>query len=91
MTPKDKLEPVIEQYKLFQKEQQAKKARRKNEDRRVLRTLSAKFDDESMKDIKNTFFNKFLDDFAEEQYCLENPYEDLNAIDDEEITTQESD
>ncbi len=82
---KSNLEKVKRAYKQYQKELSIKKRKRRNEDRRTIKTLA---NDDSLAanlpSIKKTFFNKYLDDFRDEQYCLENPYDDLDSEDDEE-------
>ena len=80
-TPKEKLEPVLQSYKQYQKELAKKLRDRRNSDKRAIRTLAAEYDDEDVAKIKKTFFNRYLEDFKDEQYCMENPYEDLNPED----------
>ena len=66
----------------FSQKELAKKLRdRRNSDKRAIRTLAAEYDDEDVAKIKKTFFNRYLEDFKDEQYCMENPYEDLNPED----------
>ena len=85
-TPKEKLEPVLQSYKKYQKELATKLRERRNNDKRAIRTLAAEYDDEDIATIKTTFYNRYLEDFKDEQYCMENPYADLTP---EEMPTTE--
>ena len=75
--PKDKLEVTKDEFQKFQKEQSKKKRQRWNEDKRAIRTLAEIYDDDDIAQVKKTFFNQYLHDFKDEQFCIEHPYEDL--------------
>ncbi len=77
--PKDKLDKVIEAYKKYQRQLSKQKRERRNQDRRFIRTLEGDFESADVAQVKKTMFNRYLQDFKDEQYCTENPYDTLEA------------
>ena len=77
-TEPEKLQPVIKAYKKYRKELNIKLKQRRNNDRKTIRTLTAKYDNDDMANIKQTLYNSYLEDFKDEQYCMTNPYDNMN-------------
>ena len=69
---------MIKAYKKYRKELNIKLKQRRNNDRKTIRTLSAKYDNDDMTNIKQTLYNSYLDDFKDEQYCMTNPYDNMS-------------
>ena len=87
-TPNDKLQPFLKAYKQYQSNLARKMKDRRNNDRRILRTLKAEYDDEDIAKIKVSLFKEYKSDFKEEQYLVDNPFDDLT---DEDIHDSDSD
>jgi hypothetical protein len=54
-----------------------------NTDRAAIKTLTMDYDNEDIDKMKDTFFYKHKMDFNNEQYCQDNPYNDLDSKDNE--------
>jgi hypothetical protein len=75
-TPKDKLDLVQRSYRQYQRDLAKKLKDRRNNDRRTLRLISSNYNDDDVGELKNLFFNKYKEDFQDEQYITDNPYDD---------------
>lgn len=76
--PKDKVDVILEEFNNYQKTLNKSKRQRRNNDRRTIKALAETYDEEDIAQVKKTLFNKYLEDFKDEQYCVENPYESLD-------------
>jgi hypothetical protein len=90
-TPKHKLEPVKKQYQKYLTELKSKMAKRRNDDRATLKRIQDRneYNDDDMAILKKTYFENYMEDFAEEQFRDENPFEDLEQIEDPEVIAYE--
>ena len=74
-TPKELLDSVIDSYKQYQKELKEKLRQQRNNDRKAIRTLTERYqNDDDIAEIKKTFFKAYVDDYPEEQFLESNPY-----------------
>ncbi len=76
--PPDRLKQVTGAYRKYQRELNKQKRERRNNDKRTLRHLQAEYHGEDIAQLKKTMFNAYVKDFQDEQYCTENPYDDLD-------------
>lgn len=90
-TPKHKLEPVKKQYKKYLSELKAKMAKRRNDDRATLKRIQDRneYNDDDMAILKKTYYENYLEDFTEDQYREENPFEDLEQSEDLDVIAYE--
>ena len=88
-TPKEKLEPVKSAYLKYQKELGHKLRERRNNDRRTLRLLADNYNDDDVGEMKKLMFDKYKNDYDEEQYITENPYDDFYITEDENTPQDE--
>jgi hypothetical protein len=63
---------------------------RRNKTRRTLRQLTATFNEDEIDDLCNTLFESYKQEYPEDQYCDNNPFNTLDMGSDEE-SSQERD
>ena len=64
---------------------------RRNQDRRMIRTLKGDYDDEDIEKIKTSLFNEYKTDYQEEQYLTNNPLDNLDDEPDYDDTPDSDD
>jgi hypothetical protein len=77
-TPADQLKPIVRAYKKYQYELGKKMKDRRNQDRRMVRTLKHDYDTEDIEKIKTSLFHEYKTDYQENQYLQTNPLDDLD-------------
>ncbi len=86
--PKHVIDKVKNSFQSYQRELGKKMKLRRNKDRHTLRTVAATYGNEEMGALKDVLFEEYKNDFNEEQYLEENPYEDFyydeNELSDED-------
>lgn len=75
--PKKLIEKVKGAYNKYQRELGKKMLERRNKDRRTLRTVAATYGENELGALKVAMFDDYKDDFKEEQYAEENPFDDF--------------
>ena len=73
---KDKLEEVLKSYKKYQHERMKMQQERQKKDKLMLTALAQEdYDSDDMARLKKSYFNAYKNDFEEEQYRINNPYD----------------
>ena len=73
---KDKLEEVLKSYKKYQHERMKMQQQRQKKDKLMLTALAQEdYDSDDMARLKKSYFNAYKNDFEEEQYRINNPYD----------------
>ena len=75
-TPKTDLKPVQDAYVNYQRELGKKLRERRNNDRRTLRTVADNYGESDVATLKKALFDSYKHDYLDEQYVIDNPYED---------------
>jgi hypothetical protein len=70
----EELEPVLKQFALFKSGQMKQQKKKRNEYRKQIRKLSAVGDTPQ---IKKIFLDSYIEEFPEEEYIEENPFDTL--------------
>jgi hypothetical protein len=85
-TPKEKLIPVQKQYEKYLGELRKKMKQRRNDDRKTLKRIQLKneYENDDMAILKKTYFENYIEDYAEEQFLDENPFENLDIQEESE-------
>jgi hypothetical protein len=87
--PKKLIDKVKTAFDKYQRELGKKMMERRNKDRSTLRTVAATYGEEDLGALRDAMFDEYKNDFREEQYNEENPYDDfyfdesLDDIDDD--------
>ena len=81
--PKDKLDYLVKEFKAWQRGVDRDKKEHRNYDKKTLRILQEnKYHSEDIESIKKTMYHSYLNDFRDEEFCVDNPYEDISPEDD---------
>ena len=81
--PKDKLDYLVKEFKTWQRDVDKQKKDRRNYDKKTLRTLKDnKYHSDDIESIKKTMYNSYINDFRDEEFSMDNPYDDISPEDD---------
>ena len=75
-TPKSDLKPVQDAYIKYQRELGKKLRERRNNNRCTLHTVADTYGESDVATLKKALFDSYKQDYLDEQYLTENPYED---------------
>ena len=89
--PKNLIDKAQNSFNNYQRELGKKMLDRRNKDRSTLRTVAATYGENDLDSLKHAMFDEYKNDYREEQYTTENPYDDF-YYDENELSddTQES-
>jgi hypothetical protein len=78
--PPKELEKVKASFTSYQQERRKQMQESKRRGRATIKKIEQRgnYDPEDMAMLKKTFFDTYKDDFAEEQYCTENPFDNFD-------------
>jgi hypothetical protein len=92
-TPKPLLDEVKTAYEQYQRELGKKLKERRNKDRHTLRTVAATYGDDDMGALKDAMFQEYKNDYMDEQYVTDNPYDDFyydeKEVEDDDISDEQ--
>jgi hypothetical protein len=87
--PKHIIDKVKKSFQSYQRELRKKMKMRRNKDHHTLHTVTATHKNDEMGALKDVLFEEYKNDFKDEQYLDENPYEDFyydeNKLSDDDV------
>jgi hypothetical protein len=87
-TPKSKVEPVKQAYQIYLSTICKKMRNSRFETYRTLCQLTVTYDEDEIDDLHNTLFESYKEEYPEDQYCDNNPFNNLDMESDEESSQE---